>query len=97
MPAAIGGLAYGQLVFIHVAHHAVGAFYLGDLAKVLARVPLVNLVEGALGVLSRGPEVEFSVEQVRICRVGYHGAPVGGSALGYEKIGAGLRLVCPEQ
>ena len=88
--AAPGGLGDDELVLVHVAHHIISMCHFGDLAHVLAGIPVDDLAHGAGLVVGGGLVVEGAVEGVRVGGVGDHGGAVlGGLLAGYE-VGAGV-------
>jgi len=64
--SAEGGLADGELVFIHVAHNGVSLGHLFDLAEVAAAVPVIDIDKGSLNMPGGGKVDQFAVEGVRI-------------------------------
>ncbi len=83
------GLADGQLMLIHIAHHRIGVAHLRDTAQRASRVPVAHLAHRTLGVICRGAEMEKSVQRVTVGCIRNHRAAVHRSVLADQKVGAG--------
>ena len=82
LTAAVSGLADGQLVFVHVAHHAVGVCHLGDFKELAAAVPIHQHEHRAGGIVRCLAVIQLAVQHMAVGGIGYHGAAVLGGTLG---------------
>ena len=86
-PSTLGD---GYLMLVHVPHDIVGDSGLRDIAKGLARIPLVDLEHKALAPSLSWIMYEVAVEGVRVGRVADHDGAVDRSLLAHDQVGASL-------
>ena len=89
LPAAVGRLADGYLMLIHVPNNGVGLGHLLDLAQILARVPFVDVELFPFRMGGSGGVVEFSIERMGIRRVADQRGSIDSSASGKQEVCAG--------
>ena len=87
--SAEGGLADGQLEFVHVADDAVRLAGLFNLAQVLACVPLVDVNHRPLRIDPGGIVVQLAEQPVGVGRIRHDGGAVRRSVLAHNQVGAG--------
>ena len=84
-------LTNAQLVFVHIAHHLIGVFYLVYFTSIFTCIPLVDFQFFIIFVVGSGIEVECSIEPIRVGRIRYHRRAVGRGFTPNQKVCTGKR------
>ena len=93
LASAVGRLADGQLVFVHVAHHAVGVSHLRDFKQLASAVPVHQHEHRAGRIVGCLAVVQLAIQRVAVRGIGNHGAAILGSPFCEKEIGTGRGFI----
>ena len=88
MTAAKSGLAYGELLLVHISDYGIRMRYFGDLAQIFIGIPVINFSHRTSFVISSRLITQKTIEIIGVSRIRNHRLTIGRSQSSNQKIGA---------
>ena len=80
------GLGDSELMLVDITHHIIGLRSLGNASQELARIPVIHLAHGTLGMYASGIVAKVTKHAVRVGRIAHDNRPISRCGLTYDKV-----------